>query len=146
MANPLDLLKDLAAKFAGIEAALAKVTTAEERVKTLEGQLAENAKSGIKLVEDLEAEQKAHAETKASLQKAQDEVNARDTEIATLKAAIETEKNRATATIAAQALPVDQLPAAAVATTITGNNIAPGLDPKIKGNARLLAHFSKDKK
>jgi hypothetical protein len=115
MANPLDLLKDLAAKFAGIEAALAKVTTAEERVKTLEGQLAENAKSGIKLVEDLEAEQKAHAETKASLQKA-------------------------------QALPVDQLPAAAVATTITGNNIAPGLDPKIKGNARLLAHFSKDKK
>jgi hypothetical protein len=111
MANPLDLLKDLAAKFAGIEAALAKVTTAEERVKSLEDQLATNAKSGIKLVEELEAERKAHAETKVALQKAQDEVNARDTQIKNLEAAVTTEQQRANETIASQGLSLDQVPA-----------------------------------
>jgi chromosome segregation ATPase len=104
MANPLDLLKDLAAKFAGIEAALAKVTTAEERVKALE-QSASATKS------ELEAEQKAHAETKAALQKAQDEVNARDTKIKTLEAAVTTEQQRANETIASQGLSLDQVPA-----------------------------------
>lgn len=146
MANPLDLFKDLAAKFTGIEAALAKVTTAEERVKALEEQLAESARGGIKAIEQLEAEQKSHAETKAALQKAQDDLTAKGSEITALQDQIETEKSRANTVIAAQALPVDQLPTAAVTPTIVGNQTAPGLDPKIKGTSRLLAHFSKDKK
>jgi hypothetical protein len=110
MANPLDLLKDMAAKFAGIEAALAKVTVAEERVKSLEEQLASNAKNGIKLVEELEAERKAHAETKSTLEKAQGEVASRDTEISTLKVSVETEKGRAAGVIASQGVPADLLP------------------------------------
>jgi hypothetical protein len=143
MANPLDLLKDLAAKFAGIEGALAKITAAEDRAKALDSEIATAKQATAAALADLDAERSAHSETKSALQKAQEEASGKDAEISTLKASIETEKNRANAVIASQALPVDQLPAAAVTQTITGNLVAPGLDPKIKGNARLLAHFSK---
>lgn len=146
MANPLDLLKDLAAKFAGIEAALAKVTAAEDRVKALESQLADEKGYAELAGNNLAAELKSHAETKAALQKAQDEVNAKGAEIAALQQQVETEKGRTAATIAAQALPIDQLPTATVTQTITGAETSPGLNPKLKGTDRLLAHFSRDKK
>jgi hypothetical protein len=137
MANPLDLLKDLAAKFAGIEAALAKVTTAEERVKALERQLEDEKGVATLACNNLAAEQKAHAETKANLQKAQDEIT-------TLKAEVATAKNSAQAVIAAQGVPADLLPtqSADSGTTATHSvqaqvdqlrkKIAASTDPKEK--------------
>lgn len=107
MANPLDLLKDLAAKFAGIEGALAKITAAEDRAKDLQNQLDAATAGASALVKNLEDERKAHAETKAALEKAQAEVG-------TLQAAVETEKQRANETIASQGLTPEQLPAGSV--------------------------------
>jgi chromosome segregation ATPase len=136
MEKILALLSEIKGYFTASSEKLDKVVTAEERVKALESDLATAKQTIGSLTAELET-------VKASLQKAQEEAGGKDAEISTLKASIETEKNRANAVIASQALPVDQLPAAAVTQTITGNLVAPGLDPKIKGNARLLAHFSK---
>jgi predicted nucleic acid-binding Zn-ribbon protein len=136
MEKILAKLGEIWAVITGTSEKLDKIVAAEERVKSLDADLATAKQTIGSLTAELET-------VKANLQKAQEEANGKDAEISTLKASIETEKNRANAVIASQALPVEQLPAAAVTQTITGNPVAPGLDPKLKGNARLLAHFSK---
>jgi chromosome segregation ATPase len=122
MEKILARLNEITGFFPNLTAALSKLTTAEERVKALEV--------------ELDTERKAHAETKAALQTAQDQVNTQGTEIKNLQVEVATEKQRATETIASQGLAPDQVP-----TGSTGSS-----DPKVSAWKRYQDLLAKDAK
>jgi predicted RNase H-like nuclease (RuvC/YqgF family) len=100
----LAALAEFKAYFAGIKEALAKLTAAEDRVKSLEAELA--------------TAQAALTEKDARITSLTTDLEKSRNEVTALKADLETEKQRTTNTLAAQGLPLDQLPSA---TTTTNN-------------------------
>lgn len=97
------LINSLAVRFNGIENALAKVTTAEERVKALEAQL--------------DTANQANATLTADLEKAQGEVNAKGTELKALAEQLDAAKAKANEVIAGQGLDPAAVPASETGTT-----------------------------
>ena len=107
MEKILALLTEIKGYFTGAHSAEAKLAVAEARIKTLEAELATaqgaSADGAVKITN-----------LAAQLETAQGEVNAKGTEITNLQASLATEKNRANATLAAQGLPLDHIPALSV--------------------------------
>lgn len=103
MEKVLSLLNEIKAYFSGLKEALAKLTAAEDRTKSLETEL---------------ATAKAHAattatrlsEAEAGMKAAQEQVGQRDAQIKALNEQLGKEKQRTNDTLAAQGIAADLLP------------------------------------
>ena len=144
MEKILALLSEIKGFFTGASEKLDKVVASEERAKALAAELAETKQTVVNLTASLDKEKASCSETVSALEKAQSEVNAAGTKIKDLEAAVEKAKQTAAEVIASQGLAKDQLPPGSLTSTPAATGaVAPGMDPKLKGMARLVAHFGK---
>ncbi len=113
MEKILALLTEIKGYFTGQHSAEAKLAIAEASIADLTAQLATahaaSADGAVKITH-----------LTAQLETAQSEVNAKGTEITNLQASLVSEKNRANATLAAQGLPLDHIPALSVGENLPG--------------------------
>ncbi len=113
MEKILALLTEIKGYFTGQHSAEAKLLVAEDRIRALEAELATaqaaSADGAVKITH-----------LTAQLETAQSEVNAKGAEVTNLQASLATEKNRTNATLAAQGLPIDHIPALSVGENLPG--------------------------
>ncbi len=113
MEKILALLTEIKGYFTGDHSAQAKLLVAEDRNRALEAELASataataDATGKITLLE-------------THLDAAEADRDAAQSEVTNLQASLATEKNRANATLAAQGLPLDHIPALAVGENLPG--------------------------
>jgi septal ring factor EnvC (AmiA/AmiB activator) len=105
MEKILAALAELKAYFTGIKEALSKVTAAEDRVKSLEADLATAKQTIGSLTTELQA-------AKTETEKAQNEATQLRAELKTAQEALAKEAQRTNDVLATQGIAVDQLPAA----------------------------------
>ncbi len=107
MEKILALLTEIKGYFTGDQSAQAKLAASEATIADLTAQLATaqaaSADGAVKITH-----------LTAQLETAQSEVRDQKSEVTNLQATLATEKNRANATLAAQGLPLDHIPALSV--------------------------------